>query len=160
MTTEPDRSRCSTRRLAANRRYEFICVVDALAPIDNARRWLRDYHRVADRSPGSGIIFEQRGRTIGLSRLGAHLLLMSYLTSKRTVATRLSASRHFVPDARRKHLLVQRRPDKATAVKLMRNLLKKQGIRARCAGGGQAALLRRGKVRSEIVGSPRATLAQ
>src|SRR3984885_7867213 len=38
MTTKPDRSRCSTRALGDDRRYEFICLVDALAPIVNARR--------------------------------------------------------------------------------------------------------------------------
>jgi transposase-like protein len=39
--------------------------------------------------------------------------------------------------------LVQRRRDKATAMKLTRKLLKKQGSRARRAGDGQAALIRR-----------------
>jgi hypothetical protein len=36
----------------------------------------------AARSPGSGIIFEQRVRTIGLGRLGAHPLLMSYVNQQ------------------------------------------------------------------------------
>jgi transposase-like protein len=49
-------------------------------------------------------------------------------------------------------LLVQRRRDKAAAVKLMRKLLKK--FRTRCAGDRQASLLRRGKVRDRIVGAP------
>jgi DDE domain len=50
-------------------------------------------------------------------------------------------------------LLVQRRRDKAAAVKLMRKLLKKQGF-APEAGNGQTALLRRGEVRNWTVGSP------
>jgi hypothetical protein len=54
-------------------------------------------------------------------------------------------------------LLVQRRRDQGLAIKLMRKLLKK---RTRSAGDGQAALLRRGKVRNGIVGSPRAGPAQ
>ena len=56
-------------------------------------------------------------------------------------------------------LLVQRRRDKAAAVKLMRKLLKKQ-VRARRSGDGQAALLRRGQGGVEFVGSSRAGLAQ
>jgi transposase-like protein len=50
-------------------------------------------------------------------------------------------------------LLLQRRRDKAAAVKLMRKLVKKR-LRTRCAGDRQASLLRRGKVRDRIVGSP------
>src|ERR1700740_886163 len=56
-------------------------------------------------------------------------------------------------------LLVQRRRDKAAAVKLMRKLLKKQGF-APDIRGGKAALLRRGHGGVGIVGSPRAGLAQ
>ena len=55
-------------------------------------------------------------------------------------------------------LLMQRRRDKAAAVKLMRKRLKKQGF-ARCSCDRQAALLRRGKVRNRIIGAPRARLA-
>ena len=51
-------------------------------------------------------------------------------------------------------LLVQPRRDKAAAVKLMRKLLKKQGF-APDVGDRQAALLRCGKGRNRIVGSPR-----
>ena len=51
-------------------------------------------------------------------------------------------------------LLVQRRRDKASAVKLMRKLLKKTRLRARCASDREAALLRRGTVRDRIVGTP------
>ena len=47
-------------------------------------------------------------------------------------------------------LLVQRRRDKAAAVKLMRKLLKKP----RCAGDGPTSLIRRGQVGDRIVGSP------
>jgi transposase-like protein len=50
-------------------------------------------------------------------------------------------------------LLVQRRRDKAAAVKLLRKLLKKQGF-APDVGDRQAAVLRRGKVGNRIVGSP------
>ena len=45
-------------------------------------------------------------------------------------------------------LLVQRRRDKAAAVKLMRKLLKKQGFAPDSAGHRQAALLRRGQSRN------------
>jgi transposase-like protein len=57
-------------------------------------------------------------------------------------------------------LLVQRRRDKAAAVRVMRKLLKKQGFAPGCAGDRQAALLRRGKVRNRIVGAPRAGVTQ
>src|SRR5580704_10495494 len=57
-------------------------------------------------------------------------------------------------------LLVQRRRDKAAAVKLMRKLLKKQGFALDVLVTDQAALLRRGKGRNRLVGSPRAGLAQ
>ena len=56
-------------------------------------------------------------------------------------------------------LLVQRRRDKAAAVKLMCKLLE-QGLRARCACDGQVALLRRGQGGVGIVGSPRAGLTR
>jgi putative transposase len=53
-------------------------------------------------------------------------------------------------------LLVQRRRDKAAAVKLMRKLLKKQGFApdVLVTDNRQASLLRRGKVRNWIVCSP------
>jgi transposase len=57
-------------------------------------------------------------------------------------------------------LLAQRRRNQAAPVKLLRKLLKKTGLCPRGAGDRQAALLRRGKVRNRIVGSPRAGLAQ
>src|SRR5712671_5401563 len=57
-------------------------------------------------------------------------------------------------------LLVQRRRDKAAAVKLMRKLLKKQGFAPDMLVNGRAALLRRGQGGVGIVGSPRAGLAQ
>jgi transposase-like protein len=57
-------------------------------------------------------------------------------------------------------LLVQRRRDKAAAVKLIRKLSKKTRLRARRAGDRQAALLRCGKVRNGIVGSAQAGVAQ
>ena len=50
-------------------------------------------------------------------------------------------------------LLVQRRRDKAAAVKLMRKLLKKQGFAPDVLVTDKLALLRRGKVRNLIVGS-------
>jgi hypothetical protein len=108
MTTKPHRS------TGGDRRYEFICLVDALAPIVNARRMGSRLFTASLTITGSGIIFEQRGRTIGLGRLGA----CRTLTSKRTNATRLSASRHFAPDARRKPMAVatrMRREDAARA---------------------------------------------
>jgi putative transposase len=53
-------------------------------------------------------------------------------------------------------LLVQRRRDKAAAVKLMRKLLKKRGFApdVLVTDNRQASLLRRGKVRNWIVCSP------
>jgi len=51
-------------------------------------------------------------------------------------------------------LLVQRRRNKAAAVKLMRKLLKKQGFAPDVFGDRHASLLRRGKVRKGIVGAP------
>jgi transposase-like protein len=57
-------------------------------------------------------------------------------------------------------LLVQRRRNKAAAVKLLRKLLKKQGFAPEALVTDKAALLRRGKARNRIVGSPRAGLAQ
>ena len=50
-------------------------------------------------------------------------------------------------------LLVQRRRNKAAAVKLMRKLLRTR-LRTRGAGDRQTALLRRSQVRNRIVGSP------
>ena len=57
-------------------------------------------------------------------------------------------------------LLVQRRRDKAAAVKLLRKLLKKQSFATRCFGDRRATFLRRGKVRDRIVGSPRPRLTR
>jgi transposase-like protein len=57
-------------------------------------------------------------------------------------------------------LLVQRRRNKAAAVKLLRKLLKKQRFAPEALVTDKAALLRRGKVRNRIVGSPRGGLAQ
>jgi transposase-like protein len=54
---------------------------------------------------------------------------------------------------------VQRRRDKAAAVKLMRKLLKKQGF-APDVMVIDKLLLRRGKGRNRIVGSPRGGRAQ
>ena len=51
-------------------------------------------------------------------------------------------------------LLVQRRRDKAAAAKLMRKLLKKQGFASDVLVTDKASLLRRGKVRDRIVGTP------
>src|SRR6202021_567395 len=52
-------------------------------------------------------------------------------------------------------LLVQRRRDKAAAVKLMRKLLKKQGFALDVLVTDQAALLRRGKGRNRLFCFPR-----
>ena len=57
-------------------------------------------------------------------------------------------------------LLVQRRRDEAAAVKLMRKLVNKQGFALDVLVTDQAALLRRGKGRNRLVGSPRSGLAQ
>jgi transposase-like protein len=43
-------------------------------------------------------------------------------------------------------LLVQRRRDKAAAVKLMRKAVQETGLRTRCVGDRQTAFLRRGQV--------------
>src|ERR1700729_2010425 len=51
-------------------------------------------------------------------------------------------------------LLVQRRRDNNAAVKLMRRLLKKQGFALDVLVTDQAALLRRGKGRNRLFGSP------
>jgi transposase-like protein len=51
-------------------------------------------------------------------------------------------------------LLVQRRRDKAAAVKLMRKLLKKQGFAPDMLVTDKPTFLRRGKVRDWIVGTP------
>ena len=51
-------------------------------------------------------------------------------------------------------LLVQRRRDKATAVKTDAQAAQETRLRTRCFGDRQASLLRRGKVRDRIVGPP------
>ncbi len=57
-------------------------------------------------------------------------------------------------------LLLQRRRDKAAAVRLMRNLLKKQGFAPDVLVTDKLRSYGAGKVRNEIVGSPRARFAQ
>ena len=57
-------------------------------------------------------------------------------------------------------LLVQRRRDKAAAVKLMRKLLKKQGFAPDVLVTDKLRSLRGGKVRNRIVGSPPPGLTQ
>jgi transposase-like protein len=56
-------------------------------------------------------------------------------------------------------LLVQRRRDKAAAVRFLRKALKKQGLRARGDRDGQAALLWRRQGADRAFGPPRAGLA-
>ena len=57
-------------------------------------------------------------------------------------------------------LLVQRRRDKAAAMKLMRKLLKKQGFAPDVLVTDKLRSVRRGKVRNGIVGSARARVAK